>query len=67
MTSVKKNENLQDFKISAYSADSLCTTNLQNQRKIQKTLYWLPDKRLDYFLTKLKLDRNVQISFLIET
>ena len=32
-------KNLQDLKISADSADSLCTTNPQNQGKVEKTFY----------------------------
>ena len=60
-TAIKKNEKLSRLKISVDSADSLCTTNPQNQGKVQKTVI-LPDKRLDYLLTELKLVPNVQNS-----
>ena len=57
-TSVKKNEDFQDLKTSVDSADSLYTTNPRNPLNV----VLLPDKRLDYFLTVLKLVPNVQNS-----
>ena len=32
-------KNLQDLKISADFADSLCTANPRNRRKVEKTLF----------------------------
>ena len=53
-------KNLQDTKTSADSADLLCTTNPRNRQEVGKTWYNNADKRLDYFLTELKLICNLQ-------
>ena len=55
-------KNLQDLKISADSADSLCTRNPQNQGKVEKTFYNCQIKGWIIFLTELKLVPNVQNS-----
>ena len=53
---------LQDLKISGNSAYSLCTTNPQNQRQVEKTLYYYQIKRLVFLLTEFELVPNVQNS-----
>ena len=55
-------KNLQDSKISTDSADSLCTKNPRNQRKVEKTFYNCQIKGWIIFLTELKLVPNVQNS-----
>ena len=66
-------KNLQEIQISADSADSLYTMNLQNRQKVEKTLYFLLTyTRLDDSLTELKLvlmkisSELNQASFLLE-
>ena len=41
--------NLQDLKICENAADSLCTKNLQNQRKVEKASYFWQTKGLITF------------------
>ena len=55
-------KHLQDLKISTDSAGSLCTANLGNWQKVEKTFYKCQIKGWIIFLTELKLVPNVQNS-----